>query len=345
MRKLLFLLVASFIALFSQAQDVYTTYKLTEYPVEFRHPNDYRIQHPGLMSYIVTNGASEFYIKGYKLSNRFNSDSLQLLFEKNIYNDENIVNLQMREKGRGQLGTLDADRLVMEFYDKERLYKVVAFMVYFHINHEFNSFLIFYDMPVSKNDNLNTGQVNFDDYLVNIGQTLKWAENIPYQTYTDKATGLSTEMPSFWRATNISADSLQGFMIDDDRGRFSVQMKVTKDSTSADKSAIRERDALKAKPGKYADQKFKPSAEKSESKEVFGQLTGIYQDDINGLKRPTLFKRMYYKRIVDGKLIEYTITLETPEGAAAYYAPMHMRMLEKVKLPGTPYEVPKPPKK
>lgn len=346
MKKVLFCLALTCITLISQAQDIYTTHKITEYPVEFRYPNDYRVTRPGQMSYIVTNGASEFYVKGYKLSNRFNADSLQRMFEKDIYNDENIVNLQMREKGRGMLGMLDADRLVMEFYDKERLYKVVAFMVYFHINHEYNAFLLFYDMPVSKNpNNMNTGQVNFDDYIINIGQTLKWSENIPYQTYADKNTGLSTEMPSFWRVINISSDSIVGFMIDDDRGHFSVQMKYTSDSTTADKSASRERDAIKLKPGKYADQKFKSSTEKTATKEIYGQLTGTYQDDVNGLKRPTLFKRMYYKRVVDGKLVEYTITLESPEGAAAYYAPLHMRILEKLTLPGTPYEVPKPPKK
>lgn len=342
MKKTLFFLFLACLAVTSQAQDIYATLKFTEYPIELRYPNDYQVQHPAKMSYIVTNGVTEMYIKGYKLSNRFTADSLQRMFEKDIYNDDNIVNLQMREKGRGSLGSIPADRLVLEFLDKDKLYKVLAFMVYFHINQEYNAILFFYDMPVVET---NSYKVSYDDYLVNMGQTLKWSENIPYKTYTDTETGLSVEMPSFWRSQSVTQDSLQGFLIDDDRGRFWVEMKYTKDSSTADKAALKERDALKAKPGKYTDQKFKASSEKSATKEVIGQLTGLYQDDVNGLKRPTLFKRMYYKRVVDGKLVEYTITLESPEGAAEYYAPIHMRMLEKLKLPGVPYEVPKPPKK
>lgn len=218
-------------------------------------------------------------------------------------------------------------------------------MVYFHINHEYNALLFFYDMPVKKTDNLNSGQVNFDDYVINMGQTLKWAENIPYKGYTDATTNLSTEYPEFWRVTDISKDSVQGFLIDDDRGHFWVEMKATGDSSNADKAALAERDALKANAGKYAEQKFKASSQKTDTKEVVGELSGTYQDDVNGLKRPTLFKRMYYKRIVDGKLIEYRITLETPESVADYYAPIHTRMLEKLKIPGAAYEMPKPKKK
>ena len=342
MKKILLFVAITGIAWVSQAQDIYSTYKLSEYPVEFRHPNDFSVQHPAKMSYIISNGVTEFYLKGYKLSNRFNADSLRKMFETQIYNDPNILNLQMREIGRGALGVHPADRLVLEFVDKEKLYKVLAFMVYFHINQDYNAMLVFFDMPVTKGSSF---EVNYDDYVINLGQTLKWSENIPYKNYTDESTGLSTEMPVFWQTKDVSADSTKGFLIDDERGRFWVDMKYTADSSTADKSALRERDALKLKPGKYESQKFKASAEKSAEKELIGQLTGLYQDDVNGLKRPTLFKRMYYKRVVDGKLVEYRITLETPEGAAEYYAPIHMKMLEKIKLPGTPYEVPKPPKK
>lgn len=334
MKKILFSLSLICAAAVSQAQDIYTTLKFTEYPIELRYPNDFKVQHPATMSYIITDGVSEFYIKGYKVSNRFSADSLRKMFEKEIYNDDNIVNLQMREIGRGSLGNLPADRLVMEFYDKEKLYKVTAFMVYFHINQDYNAMLFFFDMLSAKAE-------SYEGLMVNMGQTLKWSENIPYQPYTDAATGLSTEMPSFWRVRDISADSVQGFLIDDDQGRFTVQMKLTADSSSADKSALRERDAIKQKPGIYREQKFKASSEKSDTKELYGQLTGTYKEEVNGLLRPTLLKRVYYKRVVDGKLTEYTITLESPESAVAYYAPIHQKMLEKLKLPGVPYEVPK----
>ena len=334
MKKVLLSICVACMAVLAQAQDIYTTLKFTEYPLELRYPNDFKVLHPATMSYVVTDGVSEFYIKGYKLGNRFNADSLQRMFEKDIYNDPDIVNLQMREKGRGSLGTTPADRLVMEFFDKDKPYRVVAFMVYFHVNQDYNAFLLFFDMSSHNTE-------SYEGLMVNMGQTLKWSENIPYQAYTDKATGLGTEMPSFWRTTDISADSLQGFMIDDDQSRFTVQMKYTADSSSADKSALRERDAIKAKPGIYKEQKFKPGIGKSDSKETYGELAGTYKEEINGLLRPTFFKRLYYKRVVDGKLVEYIITLESPEAAVEFYAPIHQRILAKLQLPGVPYEVPK----
>lgn len=334
MKKALFALCLMAVGALAQAQDIYTDLKFTEYPIELRYPNDYKVQHAGPMSYIVTDGVSEFYIKGYKVSNKFNADSLQRMFEKDIYNDADIVNLQMREKGRGSLGNLPADRLVLEFYDKEKLYKVTAFMVYFHINHEYNAILLFFDMLAGKVE-------SYEGLLVNMGQTLKWSENIPYKNYTDPGTGLTTELPVFWRVTDASADSLTGFRIDDDQSRFTVQMKYTADSSGADQSAVRERDAIKLKPGIYKEQKFKPGTGKTATKETYGELAGTYKEEVNGLLRPTLFKRMYYKRVVDGKLVEYTITMESPEAIVDYYAPIHQRMLAKIVLPGTPYEEPK----
>jgi len=337
MRKVLLFMAMAGAALVSQAQDIYTTLKFTEYPIELRYPNDYQVQHPAPMSYAVSNGVSEFYVKGYKVSNRFNADSLRTLFEKKIYNDDEIKNLQMREIGRGDLGPHSADRLVLEFNVEEKLYKVVAFMVYFHINQDYNAMLFFFDMGARNSE-------SYEGLLVNMGQTLKWSADIPYKNYTDAATGLSTELPTFWRTSEISADSSQGFLIDDDRGRFTVLMKTTGDSTSADKSAIRERDAIKLKPGIYKEQKFKPGIGKTADKETYGELAGTYKEEVNGLLRPTYFKRMYYKRVVDGKLIEFTITLESPESEVAYYAPIHQRILEKIKLPGVPYVVPEPVK-
>lgn len=334
MKKVLFAFCLMASAAFAHAQDIYADLKFTEYPVELRYPNDYKVQHAGPMSYIVSDGVSEFYIKGYKVSNRFSADSLQRLFEKEIYNDADIVNLQMREKGRGSLGELPADRLVLEFYDKEKLYKVTAFMVYFHINHEYNAFLFFFDMLAAKAE-------PYEGLMVNMGQTLKWSDNIPYKTYTDPATGLGTELPVFWRITDVSADSVAGFRIDDDQSRFTVQMKYTTDSTTTDKIAVAERDAIKLKPGIYKEQKFKPGIGKTEAKETYGELAGTYKEEVNGLLRPTLFKRTYYKRVVNGKIVEYTITLESPEAIVDYYAPIHQRMLTKIVLPGVPYEIPK----
>lgn len=334
MKKALSVFCLLALAALAHAQDIYTDLKFTEYPVELRYPNDYKAQHAGPMSYVVSNGVSEFYIKGYKVSNRFNADSLQRMFETQIYNDDNIVNLQMREKGRGSLGNLPADRLVLEFYDKEKLYKVTAFMVYFHINQDYNAFLFFFDMLANKAE-------PYEGLMVNMGQTLKWSDDIPYKNYSDPATGLSTELPVFWRVTDVSADSLMGFRIDDDQSRFTVQMQYTADSSAADKVALADRDAIKLKPGMYKEQKFKAGSGKTDAKEIYGELAGTYKEEVNGLLRPTLFKRMYYKRVVDGKLVLYTITLESPEEIVTYYAPIHQRMLAKIALPGVPYEAPK----
>lgn len=334
MKKITLLLACVFGALGLKAQDIYTTFTLSEYPVEFRYLSDFQVKQAAPMSYVITNGVTEYYMKGYKLSNRYTADSLQRLFEKELYTDDEIVNLQMREKGRGSLGPHAADRLVLEFISGSRSYKVYAFMVYFHINHEYNAFLFFFDME-------SKSSISYEGVLVNMGQTLKWSETLPYRAFKDEATGLETEMPVFWRSTDISTDTKKGFRIDDDRARFTVEMFNSKDSLTIDKAAIRERDEIKANPGMYKEQKFKASAEKTGAKELFGQLTGTYKEDVNGLMRPMLFKRMYYKRVVNGVMVEFHITLETPEGGAEFYAPIHLRMLEKIKLPGIPYEIPK----
>lgn len=338
MKKALFILTLSFMALALQAQDIYADYKLKEYPIQFRYPNDYQVQRAANMSYIVSNGVSEFYIKGYKVSNRFSADSLERMFMQTIYNDPSIVNLQMREKGRGSLGELPADRLVLEFIDKEKIYKVTAFMVYFHVNHEYNAILFFFDMVADK-------AISYEGLMVNMGKTLRWSDSIPYKNYVDKSTALTAVLPVFWRTSDISADSLKGFMIDDDRGRLTVQMKYTADSSTADKSAFRERDAIKLKPGKYVDQKFKATAERTTNKEPYGMLSGVYQENVNGIMRATIFKRIYYKRVVEGKLVEYIFTLEWPEYASDYYTPIETKIYDAISLPGTGYEPPKPVKK
>jgi hypothetical protein len=320
------------------AQDIYTSFQLQEYPVEFRHLQDYRVNRVGNMSYIITNGVTEFYLKGYNLSNRFNADSLQRLFEKDLYNDKDIVNLQMREKGRGALGAHAADRLVLEFYSGERLYKVIAFMVYFHINHEYNSLLFFFDMD-------SKSSISYEDVLINMGQTVKWAENIPFKTAQDEGTEMRFEMPVFWRVNAISEGDRKGFLIDDGKARIRYQIMPAADSSGAPVSALKERDALKVNPGTFKESKFKAGKTKLPAKETGGLLTGTYKEDVNGLLRPTLFNRDYYQRIMEGKLVEIQITAESPSADAAHYAPLQKRVLDSFAIPGTIYLPPKKKKK
>ncbi|MCG9912371.1 MAG: hypothetical protein MH137_13840 [Flavobacteriales bacterium] len=338
MKKVSGILLLLFVSLSAKSQDIYTPFRITEYPVEFKHLNDYSVNRVGEMSYIITNNITEFYLKGFNLSNKFNADSLQRMFEKDLYNDENIVNLQMREKGRGSLGGLDADRLVMEFVDDSRAYKVIAFMVYFHINHEYNALLFFFDMERKSSE-------SYEQVLVNMGQTLKWDENIPYKPYTDPETGISTELPVFWRTQPQNDAKSNGFLIDDGRARFTYEIKPSADSTAAGLAAKAELTKLKTNPGMYLNYKFKASTPKLPSKEVYGVLTGTYRENVNGLLRPTLFKRVYFKRVVNGVLSDITITLEAPQVAVTFYAPIHQRMYDKIVIPGSPYIAPKKKKK
>ncbi len=317
-----------------KAQDVYTTFKLQEYPVEFRHLADYQVKRMERMSYIITNNVTEFYMKGYNMSNRFNADSLQRMFEKELYNEDDIVNLQMREKGRGSLGPNAADRLVMEFYSGERLFKVIAFMVYFHINHEYNALLFFFDMD-------SKSSISYEGVLINMGQTVKWAENIPYRNVQDEGTGLSFEIPAFWRVNAFVEGGSTGFLADDGKARLRYLMKPSADSLGADRAALAERDAIRANPGMFKDQKFKAGKAKLPEKELGSILSGTYREDVNGLLRPTLFRRNYYKRLVDGKLTDIQITLESPIADAAHYAPLHKRVLDSVKIPGSLFTPPK----
>ncbi len=336
-RKVLFVLSA-LVSLVIHAQDIYTGFSLQEYPVEFRHLQDYQVNRVGNMSYIITNGVTEFYLKGYNLGNRFNADSLQRLFEKDLYNDKDIVNLQMREKGRGALGAHPADRLVLEFYSGERLYKVIAFMVYFHINHEYNALLFFFDMD-------SKSSISYEDVLINMGQTVKWAETIPFKPMRDEGTGMSFDMPVFWRVNTFSDGEKKGFLVDDGKARIRYQIMPVTDSTGADVSALYERDALKVNPGVFKESKFKAGKTKFPSKETGGVLTGTYKEDVNGLLRPTLFKRDYYRRILEGKLVEIQITAESPSADAAHYAPLHKRVLDSFTISGAIYLPPKKKRK
>jgi hypothetical protein len=338
MKKSILFALSALISLGIHAQDIYTSFSLREYPVEFRHLQDYRVNRVDNMSYIITNGVTEFYLKGYNLGNRFNADSLQRLFQKELYNDKDIVNLQMREKGRGALGMHAADRLVLEFYSGERLYKVIAFMVYFHINHEYNALLFFFDMD-------SKSSISYEDVLINMGQTVKWADNIPFKTAHDEGTGIRFEMPVFWRINAYAEGEKKGFSVDDGKARIRYQIMPAADSSGADVSVLKEKDALKTNPGIYKESKFKATKTKLPAKETGGLLTGTYKEDVNGLLRPTLFKRDYYRRIIEGKLVEIQVTAESPSADAAHYAPLQKRILDSCTIPGTIYLPPKKKKK
>lgn len=318
------------------AQDVYVPFAIKEYPIQFKHTTDFDVKRVGTFTYVVESPStfSQFYIKGMKVSQGYTADSLQNFFMNKIYKDEDVINLQMRQKGRGTMGTYEADKLVLSFSADDKLYLSTIFMVYFYVNQEYNAILFYFEMG-------ERAASSYEGLQENMIQTLEWLP-LTYTAYNDQKTQTSIEYPDFWKAEAVSEnDTMSSYKAGDGRGWISIQATTVKDSLEAKDVALNDFKALKTTPGEFTSHKLKASGDKWYSGEACGRWTGTYTETQGVYKRSLTLNRYYMKHIVGDKLVLYRIDLLCPEYNVDYYSPIFNKMAQSIKLPGNPYIAPK----
>lgn len=318
------------------AQDVYVPYTIQEYPVQFKHTNDFEVKRVSPFTYVVENPAtySQFYIKGMRVSQGYNADSLQDFFMHKVYGDEEIMNLQMREKGRGTMGDYEADKLVLSFAADDKLYLSTIFMVYFYINQDYNAILFYFEMG-------ERAAQSYEGLQENMIQTLQWLP-LTYTTYTDEKTATAIEYPDFWKIEALEGnDTLLAYRAGDGRGHISVRAFTVRDSLEARDIAVADYKALKTSPGEFGSARLKASGDKWYNEESCGRWTGTYTVTEGKYRQALTLNRYYLKHIVGDKLVLYRVDLLCPEYNVAYYSPVFSRMAQSIRLPGNPYIAPK----
>lgn len=318
------------------AQDVYVPFAIKEYPVQFKHTNDFEVKRVGNFTYVVENPAtfSQFYIKGMKVSQNYTADSLQSFFINKIYKDEDILNLQLREKGRGTMGNYEADKVVLSFAADDKLYLSTIYLVYFYVNQEYNAILFYFEMG-------ERAASSYTGLQENMIQTLEWLP-LSYVPYRDEKSSTSIDYPDFWRIDPLEEnDTLLSYTAGDGRGSISIRAFTVKDSLEAKDIALNEFKTLKTSPGIYTSHKLKASGDKWYSGEACGRWTGTYTETAGNFKRSLTLNRYYIKHIVNDKLVLYRIDLLCPEYNVSYYSPIFNTMAQSIKLPGNAYIAPK----
>lgn len=337
MKKIgLLLLATSFWSVSAMAQDIYESFVIKEYPVQFKKLQDYKASRVAPFTYIVEEPStySQFYVKGMKVSETYSADSLQNYFINTVYKDEEIMNLQLREKGRGTLGNYEADRVVLSFVADDKIYLSTIFLVYFYINDEYNSILFYFEMG-------ERNVISYEGVQVNMAQTLEWLE-VPYVSQEASDYQIKAERPEFWKtATEQVNDSTFNFILKDGRGSLTVTARAVSDSLDAKTIAAEEFKLLKVNPGIYAGHKLKSSAGKWFTEESCGRWMGTYTETKDGYKRNMTLNRFYIKRLVQDKLVLYVVDLLCPSYNVDYYQPIFDRMGKSVSLPGNAFIAPK----
>lgn len=330
------ILFGLFTTLYSFAQDIYVPYVIKEYPIQFKVLQDHKVARVANFTYVVEEPStySQFYIKGMKVSDTYSADSLQNYFINTVYKDEEIMNLQLREKGRGSLGEHEADRVVLSFLADDKLYLSTIFLVYFHINDEYNAILFYFEMG-EKN------VISYEGVLINMAQTLEWLE-VPYIKFNNEDYQIQAELPEFWKSeSELMNDTTYFISLHDGRGRLNVTVREVKDSLDAKSIATMEHKALKTNPGIYVGHKLKASAGKWINDESVGRWIGSYNEVKGTYKRNMTLNRYYIKRIVGDKLFLYTVDLLCPSYNVDYYQPIFDRMGKSLSLPGNTFIAPK----
>lgn len=320
----------------SIAQDVYVPYAIKEFPIQFKKLQEYKVARVANFTYVVEEPStySQFYIKGMKVSPTYSADSLQNYFVNTIYKDEEIMNLQLREKGRGTVGENEADRLVLSFLADDKLYVSTIFLVYFYINDEYNAVLFYFEMG-EKN------VISYEGVLVNMAQTLEWL-TIPYVKFEEPLYQIKAELPEFWKSKSEALnDSTHFISLYDGRGSLDITIREVKDSLDAKTIAINEHKALKITPGIYTEHKLKASAGKWLSDEAVGRWMGTYVESKDGYKRNLTLNRFFIKRIVNEKMYVYVVDLLCPTYNIAYYQNLFDVIGKSISIPGNTFVAPK----
>jgi hypothetical protein len=322
-----FALFLFFVSGFSYAQDAFSPYKLKGFPVQFSYPSApvaFPVKEVGKYTYVLSDNQSEFYVKFTRVGQRFTSDSLKAMFLKLYSDDPNIKNLQVRELASGEMGGHKADKAVLSFVGRDKMYLITAFMVRFYINERYNSVLFYFEM----------GERNAPSYAMlqeKMIESLKYTE-ISYNIFESQAKGLKFPIPDYWKVTD--ADTVKW---GDGRGFFTLSYIDTNDSIPLNKSVDALKDKMKANGVTYPNNKFKVSHEKS-GDFVYSKISGTY-DYVNPfqIKRRDFLQIIIFRKKYNDKIKEYRISMECPEFYLKFYEPIWEKFSKEIEISGSKF--------
>ena len=327
MKKIIFLLLFSCSMAFGQVND----FTFGELPVEFSYPADLKIRQDGKRSWTVFSEevGTEFYVNLYKVGIRFNADSLRYLMMGLYEGDESVTNLQVNEVGTGSMGPHPAERFVVSFVSGEgKLYTSTAYLVHFHINRKYNSFLFYFEI----------GEKNVISYAPlqeNMISSLRYKE-FNYIKYDYKKDSVQVEYPDFWTIEPVEKDTASYLQIDDGRCRITISSYQPKDSTTVATYSGAERDVWKKDLVNYPDLKIKSGTEKiKETGDVIAINSGSFNTEVQTVTRRVEFTKYFIRRQTGKRVKDFVIYFEAPELYHAYYEPIFKRIYDSIKLPGT----------
>ncbi len=322
----LFILIFVSIVITSYAQG-YVSYSLPNLPVEFDYPSDMTLEKTGKKSWVVydKNIGTEFNINLFNVSPRFNADSLRYMMLK-LYDDPEVKNIQINEVGSGTMGPHRAEKLVLSFIGpKDKQYVSTIYLVYFHINHEYNSLVFYFEIGANN-------VISYAPIQEAMISSLRY-KPFNYKKTSYEKEGIQVEYPDFW--SEMDVDTGLGYLyIYDGRLKFFAGAIERMDSTALKTFAEGERDSWKKQATTFPNLKIKTQSIKSKNGEIQYINQGTFDQQVFSITRNISFKKYFIRRIVEGKTRDFLIYWEYPTSAEKYYAPVHDIMMESLKLPG-----------
>lgn len=309
------------------AQD-FISYSIPNLPVEFDYPSEMVIERTGKKSWVVydKNIGTEFNINLFNVSPRFNADSLRYMMLK-LYDDPEVKNIQINEVGGGTMGSHRAEKLVLSFIGpRDKQYVSTIYLVYFHINHEYNSLIFYFEIGVNN-------VISYAPLQEAMISSLRY-KPFTYKKTSFEKEGIELEYPNFW--TEMAVDTGVGYLhIHDGRMKFFAGAIERMDSTSLKTIAESERDSWKKQPG-FSNLKIKTQSIKYKNGEMQFLNQGTFDRQLYTITQNVSFKKYFIRRIIEGKVKDFLIYWEYPTNTEKYYMPIHDIMMGSLRLPGNP---------
>jgi hypothetical protein len=306
----------------------WSTYNIQLLPIDFDYPPDYTVIQQGGKSWTILGDKTEFDITLFKVGHhRFTADSLKNIIFK-LYDDPEIQNLQLVEKGGGTMGKHRAEKCVVSFYADGKQYMSIYYLVYFYINREYNALVFHFEM----------GELNVPSYSMLMDQMIQSLRfrDFSYTSYRIPGDSIQLKYPDFWTLVPPEeGDTNAVYQFDDGRGVFTLSFHIPKDSTSGPASAEAEKTAMKLRSAEYPGLKVRTGNEGPKT-EPIGRLDATYNEAVEGIMRATVFTRLYYRLKSGNQEYEYVVSFKYPESSAKYYEPIFARIRGSLVLPGQP---------
>lgn len=322
MRTLLHLLICISALFAGTVTNAQKTYSFRDFPVDFDYPEEWRIEQDSRNSWVVTDGTTEFNILLFRANKRFNADSLRYMAME-LYADPSIQNLQVSEVGGGTMGNIPAEKCVLSFMHQGKLYLSIMYLAKFHINHQYNSILFYFEI----------GEGNAKSYeplQEHMISSLRYRD-FQYRSFSQH--DVTVEFPSHWAGVRPAEDDSLLIKFTDGRGSFSVFLNECRDSLPVFDKLNAYRQYLRKNPGDRKD--LKVNLEKDKWNNLPVQWFEMrYQINEMGVLYRIVQKNWHIVRKVEGECRHYQILFEYPEGYESFYLPVEKKVMQALKLPG-----------